>query len=179
VTPLSVSAGELVQNQRGVVLSSAPGDVDVALLGVRELGLAGDGALASVSFRVLSSGDPKIAIAQIDARNSENQRLDSNVLGAPQTIPGVTEFKAPAPNPFRDRAALQFNLARRGPVELAIFSVDGRRVRTLLNETRDAGSYRLVWDGTDERGHAAKAGMFFARLSVGPERFSRTLIRIR
>jgi hypothetical protein len=174
VEPVSVQAGELMTRQNGVVLSSEPGDVDAALLGVRELGMAGEGALATVTFRALATGSPKIALASADARDAANRRV---LFGASKpAAPTVTELQPVAPNPFRQSATLTFSLAKAGPVDLAIYSVDGRRVRTLLKDSRDAGSYRLVWNGIDDRGSAVHAGVYYARLATAAGTFKRTVV---
>jgi len=49
-------------------------------------------------------------------------------------------------------------------VRLAIYDVTGRRVTTLVDRTLAAGEYRTNWDGRDARGHAAAAGVYWARL---------------
>ena len=173
VEPISVDAGELMTRQNGVVFSSEPGDVDAALLGVRDLGIAGEGSLATVRFRALASGSPKIAIASTDARDAANHRV---AFGAAKPAPTVTELQPVAPNPFRQTAALAFSLAKGGPVDLAIFSVDGRRVRSLLKDTREAGTYRMVWNGMDDRGGQVHAGVYYARLVTAAGTYKRTVI---
>ena len=70
-------------------------------------------------------------------------------------------------------------MARGGRAELAIYSVDGRRVKTLASGERAAGVYQLAWDGTDDGGHTVPAGLFFARLVTTDGRLSRTVIKIR
>jgi flagellar hook assembly protein FlgD len=86
---------------------------------------------------------------------------------------------AARPTPFRDRTVLEYALSRGGAVELAIYSVDGRKVRTLERGERSAGVYRAGWDGRDDQGAALAAGMYYARLVTVDGRFSRTLIRVR
>jgi hypothetical protein len=66
-------------------------------------------------------------------------------------------------NPARREASFDLSLARRGPVEVAIFDVSGRRVRTLAAGALDPGVHRLTWDRHDEHGLAAAAGVYFAR----------------
>ena len=83
------------------------------------------------------------------------------------------------PNPFRETSTLAFSLAKRSPVEVAIYSVDGRLVRTLFRGTKDAGSYSLVWDGRDDRGASMPGGVYFAHMVTTQGKFSRTLTRVR
>ena len=177
VEPVSVAAGEMIANLNGVVMSSVPGTVDAALLGVREQGLSGDGVLATVTFRALAAGNPGIGLARAEARDAANHAVK---LGqrAVVDVPRVTALMAATPNPFRDASVLAFSLARRGPVQLVVYSVDGRKLRTLANDTREAGVYRFAWDGRDDRGNSAKPGVFFARLTTVDGHFSRTVLKI-
>ena len=68
------------------------------------------------------------------------------------------------PNPFNPQTSIGFSLKARGYVELSIYDVGGRLVRTLANESRAAGAYELTWDGRDERGQAVASGVYFYRL---------------
>ena len=54
--------------------------------------------------------------------------------------------------------------ARKGEVELAIYAVDGTKVRTLATGRRDAGPYRILWDGRDDGDRRVASGTYFARL---------------
>lgn len=176
VEPLEVRPGALIESQGGVVFSGKAGVVDAALTGARERGLAGDGVLATVTFRALAAGAPGVTIAAVDARDLKNRKTTLGT-GRP-AAPAATAFMPAAPNPFQGATTLAFSLARPGPVELAIFSVDGRRVRTLSRETMEAGLYRPVWTGTDDHGQTVRSGMYYARLITPDGRFTRTLVRV-
>jgi probable HAF family extracellular repeat protein len=87
-------------------------------------------------------------------------------------------FGGPTPNPAHGSAVFDFTLTRSGPVRLELFDVSGRRVRTLVDGDHGPGTARVAWDGADERGAAAPAGMYFARFAaesrVMTRRFTRT-----
>jgi choice-of-anchor B domain-containing protein len=53
------------------------------------------------------------------------------------------------------------------PLEIGIYSAAGVRLRTLAREAARAGEHVLPWDGTDEAGHPASAGVYLVRLQVG------------
>jgi hypothetical protein len=63
-------------------------------------------------------------------------------------------------------------------VELAIFGLDGRRVRDLASGPRPAGAYHADWDGRDDAGRGVAAGLYLARLDGPDGRFIRRLVRI-
>jgi hypothetical protein len=86
--------------------------------------------------------------------------------GAEVTEAQVTRLYQNSPNPFNPRTVLRFSLAQTGPVELTIFDVNGRKVRTLVNETREAGLHEVAWDGTDDAGHPVASGVFWSQLET-------------
>ena len=74
VQPVGQEAGELLKQLNGVAFSAKPGTVDAAVLG-RGQGLKGTGALASVTFKAIANGDPKIRIDAVDARDTHNRPI--------------------------------------------------------------------------------------------------------
>jgi hypothetical protein len=166
-------------SQGALVLSSRPGTVDAAVLGV-DTGFRGEGVLATVTFRALKAGDPGIHLASADARDPQNQKVSlATSERSLKPLPTVTLLAPAMPNPFRQTAAITFSLAQGGPVELAIFSVDGRRVRTLVRESREPGEYRVTWDGRDDRGDPLSAGIYYSHLKAAQRGFTRTLTYVK
>jgi hypothetical protein len=72
------------------------------------------------------------------------------------------------PNPFNPRTTLHVELPHASPVELAIYDVNGRLVRRLIDgETIGAGRHGVVWQGLDDAGSAVGSGVYFVRLRAG------------
>ena len=71
------------------------------------------------------------------------------------------------PNPFNPSTMIRFDLPQAGEVELTIYDMAGRRVRTLVQETRAAGSHEVFWHGTDDRGLRVATGVYLYRLRAG------------
>jgi hypothetical protein len=68
-------------------------------------------------------------------------------------------------NPVRDgRARIAFGVTRKEHVELRIYDVTGRAVRTLANREFTPGEHELVWDGVDDAGRAVARGVYFYQL---------------
>ena len=57
-------------------------------------------------------------------------------------------------------------------VRLEVYDLTGRRVRTLVDESRPAGRYEVTWNGTDDNGARVASGTYFYRLQAGS--FTRT-----
>jgi len=106
-----------------------------------------------------------------------NQKLVVDGSSQPQSpaAPLVTRLAPAAPNPFSQMATLAFSLATRGSAELAIYSVDGRRVRTLARGIREPGEYSVKWDGRDDGGVGVAPGVYYARLVTPQHRVTRAI----
>jgi len=52
-------------------------------------------------------------------------------------------------------------------ITLTIYNVLGQSVRTLIDDTPKAGSYRMTWDGTDQYGAPVSMGVYYYRLQAG------------
>jgi len=74
-----------------------------------------------------------------------------------------------APNPVAAAAGsgsarIQYELPRATHVRLDVYDVRGARLRRLVDEVRPAGASSATWDGRDDRGRAARAGLYFVHL---------------
>jgi len=180
VQPAAYAAGDEFLAQGGLVFSAEPGSVDGASFAGVGNGISGEGEFATITFHVLASGDPKFGFANLIARdrNNHNVVVSSGVLDvAPKAF--VTGFAPAMPNPFSRTTTFQFSLAKQGRAELEVFSVDGRRVRTVATGVRDAGEYRLEWNGSDDSGRPLAAGVYYARLLTAQGRFTRVVTYLR
>jgi hypothetical protein len=179
--PLGASSAGLLERQNGIALSPGAGGIDGALLGVRDSGIRGAGDVARFRFRALRDGATGLKLATVIARDAANRplapgTLSQSVLAA---LPAHTMMLSPSPNPARGASNLDFALAERGDADLSIYSVDGRRVRTLAHGPRDAGTYRLTWRGEDESGRPNAPGVYWARLTTHGQTFTRRIVFLR
>jgi len=63
-------------------------------------------------------------------------------------------------------AVLQYAIPHNARVSLHVFDIQGRMVRTLVDQDAAAGTFRAHWDGLTDGGTPAARGVFFARLAV-------------
>ena len=90
--------------------------------------------------------------------------------------PAMAFLGAPAPNPVTARTTLRFGVPKATNVSLRIFDAAGRLVRDLHNGAMGAGEYTSTWDLSDNDGGRVARGVYFARLAVGTEVVSRSVI---
>ena len=68
------------------------------------------------------------------------------------------------PNPFNAETAISFFLPQPARVEINIFAISGRSVRSLHQGVLPAGQHALHWDGRDAEGVAVSSGIYLCRL---------------
>ena len=97
---------------------------------------------------------------------------DSIIVGM-EELPhvGVNRLYQNFPNPFNGATTIRYQVAaaygKKLRVSLKLYDITGRLVRTLVDDNKPAGTYTVVWDGTDERGRKLSAGVYFCKLKVG------------
>ncbi len=83
------------------------------------------------------------------------------------TIDEAVAFRldAATPNPSRGGSvSIGFALTRADRVDLRVYDVTGRMVKTLASGSFAGGPHRVTWDGSGDSGARAPAGMYFYRL---------------
>lgn len=101
--------------------------------------------------------------------------------GIPTMAPAATAFRLAqnVPNPFYPSTTISYQLARAGPVELRVFDVHGRLVRTLVSGSREARLHRVEWNGRDDRGQEIPNGVNFYQLTAGAQSTTRRFVVVR
>ena len=83
------------------------------------------------------------------------------------------------PNPFNPTTSIAFFLPEPCRVKVTIFDVQGKRVRSLVDDSWDAGRHFLLWDGKNDSGKSVGSGIYYYRLSAGKKRQTRKLVVLR
>jgi len=92
-------------------------------------------------------------------------------------LPWTFELSQNYPNPFNPSTRIAFTIPKAGGVELAVFDILGRKVKTLVNEERHAGQHFVTWNGTDDRGVGVASGVYFCKLnSAGMEKVQKMML---
>jgi|GEM_PF-3752640 len=66
------------------------------------------------------------------------------------------------PNPFNASTIIRFGIEKKSDVTLTIYDILGREVTTIINETKQPGSYEVRFDGSE-----LSSGTYFYRLQAG------------
>jgi len=84
-----------------------------------------------------------------------------------------------APNPSTGQTQLAFALGKGQQVQLTIYDLKGRRIRTLVDSELTEGRHIRGWDGRDQQGRTQPGGIYLVVLKAGGETFRSRLTLIR
>jgi hypothetical protein len=94
-------------------------------------------------------------------------------------IPNVFSLEQNYPNPFNPATVLAYHLPEAAYVILTIYDVLGQKVMNMDNGWRSAGSYQVVWDGTNQQGVPVGTGVYFYSLWAGSYSAMKKMILLR
>jgi len=94
-------------------------------------------------------------------------------------LPRVAALAQNSPNPFNPTTSIQMALPAAGPVDLVVYGLDGRVVRTLVSEALPAGFHTVAWDGRDDGGLPVASGAYIYRLRAGDFVSSRKMLLLK
>ncbi len=165
---VTLEGGGLLNQQAGpVFLRQIPGnglDVSLAVMG-EDVVISGQGLLFSVTLPDgMFPTDMELTVRSADNTDLEFELSATEVADLPTSY----RFAGNFPNPFNPKTSISFDLPQAQNVQLVVFSADGRRVVTLLDEQVAAGRHSIAWSGRDENGASVASGVYFARIQAGP-----------
>ncbi len=70
------------------------------------------------------------------------------------------------PNPFNPATTLEIDIKYVTKVKLEIFDSRGQLIRSLLDEQKGSGRYKIQWDGRDQKGMDVASGLYLCRLKT-------------
>lgn len=82
-------------------------------------------------------------------------------------LPSSSSMSQNYPNPFNPTTTVRFSVLSHSQVSISIYNILGQHVRTLVNQEKPAGTYRVNWDGTDDFGRMSATGVYFYRFCAG------------
>ena len=103
----------------------------------------------------------------------------SNKIKIEISVPEDFALAQNYPNPFNPETFIEFRLARPGRAILKIFDLTGREVRTIVDEPRPAGLYRIKWSGLNNQDELVSSGVYIYQLKAGQFKKSRKMLLLR
>jgi hypothetical protein len=147
----------------------------------------GESVVVNRAFTVDSGWDvSKLDVIAFVQDDSNKRVLQAGALSFDETsvgdddVWGSLSIRHVAPNPFSASAEIAFSVpAGSGAASLTVYDVAGRRVRTLIDDSVEAGPQSVVWNGRDSSGHRVAPGIYVCRLETAGESVARKIVVLR
>ena len=81
-------------------------------------------------------------------------------------LPIEYSFHQNYPNPFNPVTTLRYELPEQATVNITIYNMLGRQVRTIINQTQNAGYKSVIWDATNDYGKPVTAGIYLYQIQA-------------
>ena len=162
------------------------GSIKVAGLGTEPDGE--EGVFATVSLFIASSfTDESFDVTINKYRINESDPIEdvvvtftNSALGIDEnTIPTVYALHQNYPNPFNPTTQVNYDLPERGSVQIMIYDLMGRKVKTLINNEQNAGFKNIQWNATNNSGQPVSAGMYIYTIQAGEFRQTRKMVLLK
>jgi hypothetical protein len=83
------------------------------------------------------------------------------------------------PNPFNPMINLHFQLYDNEAMEISVYDIQGKKVRSLYSGWMDRGTHSITWDGKEDAGKMVPSGLYFISFKTGSHIETRKISLVR
>jgi len=95
------------------------------------------------------------------------------------SLPNKFNLNQNYPNPFNPSTEISYFLPHAAIVELSIYDITGRHVKTLVKENQPVGRKKVNWNGRDNNNIEVASGLYFYQLKAGEISLVRRMLLLR
>jgi len=173
----AIDDGIKMRHLRGLMSTpSAPAPDDWSAVTSSVVSLDANGGTAVKTYALVYGTTLQELLDNVDAANAAYNPSSPVSDNSPVKLFRLAQNH---PNPFNPSTSIKYSVAREGHVELGIYDLSGRLIRTLVSETRGSGDYTVTWDGKNVSGGGVPSGMYFYKFSSGGESTSRKMTLVK
>ena len=83
------------------------------------------------------------------------------------------------PNPFNPSTTILYNLSNDELVSFEIFNLNGRKIRTLVNEYQNSGPKKVIWYADNNHGRKVPAGIYLYSIVAGNVKQTKKMLLVK
>ncbi len=117
-------------------------------------------------FEILPQGPNQFTVFLCSPRGVDVYSCQATPNGDLEITP-VTLNATNYPNPFNPETTISYDISKQGNVSVDIYNLKGQKVKSLLNETQEAGAHKIIWQGDNEDGKQVSSGNYFYKVKSG------------
>ena len=150
-------------------------------------------------FEVFSLNDPKVIllpdgryrmyVASMIRTGQGNDDIKWSIISATTSPTTIIETKPKMPtifylfknypNPFNPVTSFRYDLPKDGLVNITIYDMMGRVVKTLVNSSQTAGYKSIRWNATNDRNEPVSAGLYLYTIQAGEFRQTKKMVLLK
>ena len=150
---------------------NTPGELVVASVITEGGEISEAGLAARISFKVIQGFEGESSVDVADGLVLDQAYMANEVksLGSARIVvlPDQYELSQNYPNPFNPTTTIKYALPEPADVKIQVYNIVGQVVRTLVDEGKMGGYYRVYWDGRDDSDYDLASGVYFYRIVAG------------
>ncbi len=129
-----------------------------------------------VDFNSQQSNWYRVGTDLDECEDYDGQQLDiSNAI----TVPKEINLHQNYPNPFNPITSLGYDLPDNGFVNITIYDLNGRVIRTLVNSYKTAGYHLIEWNATNGKNEPVSQGIYVYTIQTGGIRQSKKMVLLK
>jgi hypothetical protein len=139
----------------------------------------GDSQCVLIKLAIGQGSDNLQSVTDLKQILSAPDDVITDVADGSDVLPAGYALSQNYPNPFNPRTTISYTLPQRAQVEIIVFNLLGRHVRTLVDRPESAGPHTVVWNGNDDLGRAQASGVYFYRARLGETTVARKMMLVK
>jgi hypothetical protein len=96
-----------------------------------------------------------------------------------ETLPNTYNLYNAYPNPFNPVTTLRYDLPEDALVNITIYDMIGRVVKTMVNSQQNAGFRSIQWNATNDKGALVSAGLYLYTIQAGEFRQTKKMVLLK
>ncbi len=158
-----------------------PGTVQPWIKVEKGLRCSGVNLTSQMRLRFIACDGGQLSLTEAGVDDVFIGRFDlTSAIDQPDAAPtGAFRLVAVRPNPFNPSTLVTYEVAAREKVELKVFDVQGRLLRTLVDGVIEPGLHSAHFDGRTAGGQELASGTYFLELTAGAKRLTEKLSLVR
>jgi len=128
-------------------------------------------SIANANITMVAGG------ARYGAVTGSDGSYSLNVSGIYTDVRDLLEPGLPHPNPFTFAVNIPFIISSTGDIRFSVYSLSGQKIKEISFRSVTAGSYRIIWDGTNDNGAPVRQGLYIFALTFKGNTWSGKIIK--
>ena len=101
------------------------------------------------------------------------------ILSIPNTFPDRYLLMKNFPNPFNPITNIEYNVPENAMVNVTIYDMVGRKVKSLFNGYQDKGYKSITWNATNDRNESVPSGVYLYKIDSGKHQQTKKMLLVK